>query len=147
MSHTFSRAELYRLVWSEPLRALAKLIGVSDVAIGKRCREAAVPLPGIGYWAQKQAGKAGPHTPLPPRALGQSDRITIGGRYYYEPGPSDDELIAMLVPGASNVRPIFAAEFGFLYSIMTRWQTESTRPLATVYSCWGESLMPAARSR
>jgi len=38
MSHKFTRFELYQLVWSEPLRKLAKRFGIADVAIGKRCR-------------------------------------------------------------------------------------------------------------
>ncbi len=58
MSHEFSRLELYQLVWSEPLRKLAQRLGISDVAIANRFRGAGIPLPGIGYWAKKDAGKA-----------------------------------------------------------------------------------------
>lgn len=51
MSHKFTRLELYELVWSGPLRKLAKRFGVSDVAIAKRCRKSNIPLPGLGCWA------------------------------------------------------------------------------------------------
>ena len=44
MAHKFTRLELYQLVWSEPLRKLAKRFGISDVAIAKRCRRSNLPL-------------------------------------------------------------------------------------------------------
>ena len=75
---TFTREELYRLVWSEPLRTLAKRFGISDVALAKRCRAANIPLPGLGYWAKKEAGKKVFQPALPQRGLGQSDSLDIG---------------------------------------------------------------------
>ncbi len=98
MAQQFTRTALYELVWSQPLRTLAKSIGVSDVAIAKRCREANIPLPGIGYWAKKEAGKKVLQVNLPPRALGQSDTVKFGRRHYYERGPADAELIDMVLP-------------------------------------------------
>jgi hypothetical protein len=35
MSHTFSRHELFDLVWSEPTRTIAKRLGISDVGLAK----------------------------------------------------------------------------------------------------------------
>lgn len=52
-----SRDELYDLVWSEPLRALAPRLGLSDVGLAKACRKMKIPLPGRGFWAKKAAGK------------------------------------------------------------------------------------------
>lgn len=98
MSHNFTRAHLYQLVWSEPLRTLGKRLGVSDVAVAKRCRQAGIPLPGLGYWAKKEAGKTVPQAKLSPRGLGQSDQVTIGQRDVYGRGSSDDELIEMELP-------------------------------------------------
>jgi len=99
MSHKFTRLELYQLVWSEPLRKLGQRIGVSDVAIAKHCRKANIPLPGIGYWAKKEAGKLVLQPPFPPRGLGQSDVVTIGGknRYSWAPQESDEELLAATI--------------------------------------------------
>src|SRR5688572_30462272 len=98
MTQQFTRAALYELVWAQPLRTLAKSIGVSDVAIAKRCREAQIPLPGIGYWAKKEAGKTVLQVKLPSRGLGQSDIVRFGKRNHYERGPSDEELIGMVLP-------------------------------------------------
>jgi len=35
---TLSRTALYDLVWSKPVRDVAKEFGISDVALAKRCR-------------------------------------------------------------------------------------------------------------
>jgi hypothetical protein len=49
MLHRRKRSELYDLVWSEPMRTLAARFDVSDVALGKTCRKADIPLLGLGY--------------------------------------------------------------------------------------------------
>ena len=97
MSHKFTRLELYRLVWSEPLRKLAQRLGISDVAIAKHCRRSNIPLPGIGYWAKKEAGKQVFQPVFPPRGLGQSDMVTIGGGDRYRREESDEELLKAII--------------------------------------------------
>ena len=52
-----SRAELYELVWSLPVRTLAARYGISDVALAKLCRRRQVPVPPRGYWAKKRSGQ------------------------------------------------------------------------------------------
>lgn len=52
--------ELQRLVWSKPTVELAKELGVSDVAIAKKCKAARIPKPPPGFWAKVKAGKI-PH--------------------------------------------------------------------------------------
>lgn len=52
--------ELERLVWSMPTTKIAELFGVSDSAIGKRCRQAGIKKPPAGFWARVEAGKI-PH--------------------------------------------------------------------------------------
>src|SRR5215470_6470577 len=54
---TVSREDLYELVWSKPMRDLAKDFGISDVALAKRCRRLGIPVPGRGYWARVEAGQ------------------------------------------------------------------------------------------
>lgn len=98
MSNTVSRSELYALVWSEPMRTLARKHGISDVRLGKICRQANIPLPGLGYWAKRAAGKARVRPPLPPRALGQSDEVTIRGHRHASTWHTDEELLSMPVP-------------------------------------------------
>jgi hypothetical protein len=78
MRHEFSREELFDLVWSNPIKDVAPTFGVSDVAVAKACKKAAIPLPGRGYWAKLKAGQACRRTPLPARGLGMSDTVVLG---------------------------------------------------------------------
>jgi hypothetical protein len=54
----YERKRLYEEVWAEPVRTVAKRYGISGVALAKICRRLSIPVPGRGYWAEKQAGKA-----------------------------------------------------------------------------------------
>jgi hypothetical protein len=106
----FSRKELYDLVWSRPGRELAKEIGVSDVALSKACRKANIPRPGLGYWARKAFGKPVVQVALPPRGLGQSDEVRIGGRswWYEHERETDEEIVQSPIPPA----PTFPTDLG-----------------------------------
>jgi hypothetical protein len=67
---------------------------VSDVAIGKACRKAAIPMPPAGFWARKKAGKSVKRLPLPPRPPGINDEIKLGGpRYDYGRHQTDQEIL------------------------------------------------------
>lgn len=61
-----TREELHDQVWSQPMRTIAASIGISDVALAKRCKAANVPVPPRGWWARKEAGKPVTVEPLPP---------------------------------------------------------------------------------
>ncbi len=98
MAQQMTRQQLYDLVWSEPLRTLAIRFKISDVAFAKACRRAGIPLPGLGYWAKRAAGKLSPQPQLPRRELGQSDQVEIGGSRYGYQGTSDAEILASPVP-------------------------------------------------
>lgn len=50
------RDELESLVWSMPTVQVANLFGISDSAVGKRCRTLNVTKPPRGFWAKVQAG-------------------------------------------------------------------------------------------
>jgi hypothetical protein len=60
---SFTRSELFEKVWAMPLLKLAREIGVSDVALGKACRRASIPLPGRGYWAKAAEARHMPSLP------------------------------------------------------------------------------------
>lgn len=53
-----SRQELEDLVWKMPTSEVAKLFGVSDNAIGKRCKREKIIKPPRGYWAKVYIGKS-----------------------------------------------------------------------------------------
>jgi hypothetical protein len=62
----WNREELYDEVWSTPMQKVAKKYGISDVGLAKVCRKLAIPVPGRGHWAKKEAGQAVKQLPLPP---------------------------------------------------------------------------------
>ena len=51
-----SREDLYLLVWTLPTIKVASILGVSDVAVAKRCKKLNIPKPARGYWAKVQSG-------------------------------------------------------------------------------------------
>lgn len=85
MSHSFTRKELFELVWSEPIRDIAKRLEISDVGLAKACRNADVPVPPRGFWNKQKAGHRVVKADLPQRRPGHSDKVTIGRdrRWYY----------------------------------------------------------------
>ncbi|QAZ39575.1 hypothetical protein C1M51_09075 [Methylibium sp. Pch-M] len=96
MGQTFTRQELYDLVWSQPRTTIAKQLGVSDVWVGKQCRTSHIPMPPAGYWARLQHGKRSLRPPLPIRLPGQLRTISVGETtpsVYWRRQESVDELI------------------------------------------------------
>ena len=75
---TFTRAELYDIVWSEPLLTISKKYNISDVGLRKICIRLNIPLPKNGHWQKVQYGKKVAKTPLPP--ADKEEVITFGIR-------------------------------------------------------------------
>lgn len=73
--NTVSRAELYELIWTEPMTKVAPRFGLSDVGLAKVCKRCNIPRPPVGYWAQKQVGKEPDRTLLPESANAADDLI------------------------------------------------------------------------
>jgi hypothetical protein len=63
------RAGLEALVWSEPRSLLSLRLGVSDVAIGKRCRRENINFPPRGYWQRVEAR-------IDPRPILEKNNVT-----------------------------------------------------------------------
>jgi hypothetical protein len=63
-----TREQLYGKVWSAPTTQVAAELGISDVALTKRCKKLNVPKPTPGYWAKVAAGQKPEKEPLPPTA-------------------------------------------------------------------------------
>jgi hypothetical protein len=54
---TFSRQELYDLIWSTPMTTVAKQFDISDSGLRKICIRMEIPLPKAGHWQKLRAGK------------------------------------------------------------------------------------------
>lgn len=64
-SKELSREELYERIWSSPMTQVAAELGISDVALAKRCKKLNVPKPPVGYWAKVAAGQTPKKQALP----------------------------------------------------------------------------------
>src|SRR4051794_31328510 len=64
MHRTFTRQQLYDLVWSTSIVTLAESFDISDRGLAKTCARYQIPVPGRGYWAKIEAGQSAPKTPL-----------------------------------------------------------------------------------
>lgn len=64
-SVTFTREQLYELVWQKPIARLADEYSISNVGLAKICRRSGIPTPPRGYWALLEAGRAPPRPRLP----------------------------------------------------------------------------------
>ena len=99
MAKQLSRAELYALVWSEPMKTLSARFGISDVALKKTCVRAEIPTPDRGYWAKKEAGKSTLQDALSARPPGMGDEVIVGGGgNYWHWHLSDEELLGPIPP-------------------------------------------------
>lgn len=49
-----SAQDLEKLVWSKPMIQVGKELGVSDKAIGKRCKKLGIKTPPQGYWLKSK---------------------------------------------------------------------------------------------
>ena len=99
VTKSLTRQELYDMVWTAPMRTLAPSFGISDVAFAKHCKKAGIPFPGRGYWAKKDAGKAPPRIPLPPRALGQKFGVVFGpDQLHAWPAPPPEDILQQEIP-------------------------------------------------
>lgn len=107
MAERLKRQELYQLVWSQPMKTLAVRFGISDVALKKTCARAAVPVPGRGHWAKKEAGKRVVQANLPTRPPGMDDEVLVGGGgHYWYRNWTQEELLGPLPVAPAFSEPI-----------------------------------------
>lgn len=72
---SFTREELYQMVWARPVLLIAKDIGISDVALSKACRRAGIPLPQRRHWAVLKSGRKIKTPALPSRKAAQPEVV------------------------------------------------------------------------
>ncbi|MCX8568800.1 hypothetical protein [Aminobacter sp. MET-1] len=97
MKRTYTRQELYDLVWSTPIATLAKQLDISDRGLAKTCLRYHVPVPGRGYWAKVEAGQSATKTPLWQIENPALETIHIGGFK-----PAVNPYVAFAIQRAGN---------------------------------------------
>lgn len=70
---TFTRQQLYDLVWSEPMLSLSKKYNISDVGLRKTCIRMSIPMPKAGHWQKLKFGKKIKRVPLPANYQGEQE--------------------------------------------------------------------------
>lgn len=93
---TFTRKELYKLVWSTPLTTIAKKYLISDVGLKKRCIAMDIPLPRAGHWEKIRAGKPVHTVPLPVKYTGKGE-TSLRLRTQDDPSPSQKDPVRALI--------------------------------------------------
>lgn len=78
---TFTRGQLYNLVWTRPIIAIARDLAISNLALAKICRDHDIPTPPAGHWMKLEFGKPSAVRPLPShRAEGEVVFIPCASR-------------------------------------------------------------------
>ncbi|MEW8285190.1 MAG: hypothetical protein AB2697_04345, partial [Candidatus Thiodiazotropha endolucinida] len=103
----YSREELYDLVWTTPMRTLAKKFGLSDQGLAKKCKKHNIPRPPVGYWAKIEHGKKVTKPPLPKLADPQLQRIELSN----QPIVTKESISKINLVTNDDPRIILAREF------------------------------------
>jgi hypothetical protein len=102
MTH-YSREQLYDLVWSEPIKGLAKRFELTDNGFRKRILHLNIPLPDRSYWAKANASKPKVKIKLPPRGPAQPHSIDLGPNSGWGWNPGPEEILSQRPP----LEPVF----------------------------------------
>lgn len=107
------RKELYDIVWTAPMSAVAKQLGISDKSVVARCKRYSIPTPPRGFWTQGATSKTGVRPALEGDAeqlvnmvVGQAPEIraTVAAARAPIPGPSEE----VPAPASGRHQPLLA---------------------------------------
>ena len=73
---TLTRDALYELVWSKPMRELARTLSITDVGLAKLCKRLNIPRPKPGYWLKDKRDRA-QRPALPQTSKGMPSSVTF----------------------------------------------------------------------
>lgn len=74
---TFTRKELYDLVWSTPMLTVSRMYKISDTGLRKMCGRLKVPTPPAGYWRKIEVGEKPKKKPLNQSLIPAQEKITL----------------------------------------------------------------------
>lgn len=75
-----TRRKLYELVWSRPLKQIAKDYGFNAIRLAKACDDYEIARPPPGYWQKLEYGKSVARPPLSVSTFGSDDVANLGIR-------------------------------------------------------------------
>lgn len=133
--NSLTRAEIFELVWKQPMRTLAPQFGVSDVGFAKMCRRLDIPTPPRGYWAKLQHGHKVRRPKLPPAPPATDERINVKAEAH-TPSPDDNlpEDIAAIVEGVGQRAIVVPQSSSKVHAVIQRWQSEDEGQKHNIFS-------------
>jgi hypothetical protein len=140
--HSFTRQELYDLVWSEPMTKLAARYGISGNGLAKACHRADIPVPERGYWAKQQAGHKVRKTPLPTAKASTPERVAIHPPVKRPPPPPPPPVPASVQAKIDNEKSsgkpvVVAATLSNPHRIVAGWlQDDRKKRLDARHQPW-----------
>lgn len=130
-THTFTRDELYRLVWSEPMTKIAARYKMSDNGLAKACKRAIIPLPPRGYWAKIRAGHKVEKPDLPDAAPGTPRQVTINPPRAMPPRPTPpqpESVTDAIEQAKATIQPVEVKNtLRNAHSIVAKWLKDNKR--------------------
>lgn len=145
-SHSFTREELYELVWSEPMTKLGARFGISGNGLKKACLRANIPIPPQGYWNKLQAGHKVAKTQLPPASAGTPAEVTIdppGQKPASPPPPPVPASVQEKIEAErQSAKPVIVPKtLSSLHRIVDSWVQDSRRKQREArYDAWSRDL-------
>lgn len=78
---SITRAQLYEMVWREPMSHIAERFGISDVALRRICDRYEISRPVPGYWSKIAHGKPVEKIPLSVEKRDPAERVRIASSH------------------------------------------------------------------
>ena len=107
----WDRNKLYDEIWEKPAIQVTKDDGISDVGLGKVCRQLNIPKPELGYWRRKEVGLKVQRIPLPamdtgPRAVSVIYEREPAAKMYASLEATAERRIALPNERGEDVHPL-----------------------------------------
>jgi hypothetical protein len=132
---TFTRTELFKALWEEPMSKLAPRLGISDVGLAKICRKFDIPTPPRGYWVKLQYGKDVAKPALPPTPSQIGDQLVV--QQEARTSGSDESLPDDIASSLAAVRQrdiTVPNQSAKVHSIIQSWQAEDESKKRDLYA-------------
>lgn len=107
---TFSRKQLYELVWSQPITSLCKAYDITNFGLKRICEKMKIPLPRSGYWGKIKFGKKVSWEELPPFEGAESVTFSIKKEGVQSKVLSPTEILQQEIEGNPNLNLVVTSK-------------------------------------
>lgn len=136
-----TREGLHELLWTSPLRDVARQLHVAPFSLKRACLRLRVPIPGIAHWRRKWQGHAGGKPPLRATAEGEPTEVQFASRRASGPpgakapegpngGPSLERPRAVVPDQLGPLHPVLRDAMPRILEAAERLTTDPRRALS-----------------